>query len=92
MGKLSAECGALRDNLKAAAARNAEQEQSIDLLKQELADRKVNTDKKKSEALEKMEKENDQLRSELQQLENYNQYLASECRRKDTIIDRQSIL
>ena len=88
LGKLSAECGALRDNLKAAAARNAEQEQSIDLLKQELADLKVNTDKK-SEALENMEKENDQLRSELQQLENYNQYLASECRRKDTIIDRQ---
>ena len=88
LGKLSAECGALRDNLKAAAARNAEQEQSIDLLKQELTDLKVNTDKK-SEALEKMEKQNDQLRSELQQLENYNQYLASECRRKDTIIDRQ---
>ena len=39
--------------------------------------------------MEKMEKENDQLRSELQQLENYNQYLASECRRKDTIIDKQ---
>ena len=67
----------------AAAARNAEQEQSIDLLKQELADLKVNTDKK-SDAMEKMEKENDQLRSELQQLENYNQYLTSECRRKDT--------
>ena len=88
LGQLSAESGALRDNLKAAAARNAKKEQSIDLLKQELADLKVNTDKK-SEALEKMEKENDQLRSELQQLENYNQYLASECRRKDTIIDRQ---
>ena len=70
------------------SARNAEQEQSIDLLKQELADLKVNTDKK-SEAMEKMEKENDQLRSELQQLENYNQYLATECRRKDNIIDRQ---
>ena len=39
--------------------------------------------------MEKMEKENDQLRSELQQLENYNQYFANECRRKDTIIDRQ---
>ena len=39
--------------------------------------------------MEKMEKENDQLRSELRQLENYNQYLASECRRKNTIIDRQ---
>ena len=88
LGKLSAKCEALRDNLKAAAARNAEQEQSIDLLKQELSDLKGNTDKK-SEATEKMEKENDQLRSELQQLENYNQYLASECRRKDTIIDRQ---
>ena len=48
----------------------------------------INTDKK-SETLEKMEKENDQLRSKLQQLENYNQYLASECRKKDTIIDRQ---
>ena len=59
---------------------------SIDLLKQELADLKVNTDKK-SETMEKMEKEIDQLRSELQLLENYNQYLASECRRKDTIID-----
>ena len=86
--KLSAECEALRDNLKAAAARNSEQEQSIDLLKQELADLKVNTDKK-SEAMEKMEKENDQLRSEFRQLENYNKYLVSECRRKDLIIDRQ---
>ena len=85
LGKLSAECEALRDNLKAAAARNAGQEQSIDLLKQESADLKVNTDNK-SKA---MEKENDQLRSELQQLENYNQYLASECGWKDTIIDRQ---
>ena len=89
LGKLSAEYEALRDNLKAAAARIAEQEMSIYLLKQELADLKVNTDKK-SEALEKMEKENEQLRSELQQLENYNQYLASECRRKDTIIDRKN--
>ena len=88
MGKLSADCEALRYNLKTAAAGNAEQDQSIDLLKQELADLKVNTDKK-SEAMENMEKENDQRRSELQQLENYNQYLASECRRKDTIIDRQ---
>ena len=53
--KLSAECEALRDNLKAAAFRNAEQEQSFDLLKQELADIKVNTEKK-SEAMEKMGK------------------------------------
>ena len=88
LGKLSAEYEALRVNLKAVAARNAEQEQSIDLLKQELADLKVNADKM-SEAMEKVEKENDQLRSELRQLENYNQYLASECRRKDTIIGRQ---
>ena len=88
LGKLSAECEALRYNLKAAAARNAEQEQSIDLLKQELADLKVNADKK-SEAMEKMEKENDQLRSELRKLQNYNQYMASECRRKDFIIDRE---
>ena len=88
LGKQSAECESLKDNLKAAAATNAEQDQSIDLLKQELADLKVNTDKK-SEALEKMEKEKDQLRSKLQQLENYNQYLASECRRKDTMTDRQ---
>ena len=87
---MSAECEALRDNLKAAAARYAEQEQSIDLLKQKFADLKVNTNKK-SEAMEKMEKENDQFRSELQQLENYNQYLASECRRKHTIIDRQKL-
>ena len=72
LGKLSAECEALRDNLKAAAARNAEQEQSIDLLKQELAHLKVNADKN-SETMEKIEKENDQLRSELRQLENYNQ-------------------
>ena len=33
LGKLSADCEALGDNLKAAAARNAEQEQSVDLLK-----------------------------------------------------------
>ena len=32
---------ALRDNLKAAAARNGEQEQSIEVLKQELTDLKV---------------------------------------------------
>ena len=62
--KLNGECEALRDNLKAAAARNAEQEQSIDLLQQELADLKVNTDKK-SESMEKRKKDNDQLRSEL---------------------------
>ena len=88
LGKLSAKCEALRDNLKAATAKNAEQGQSINLLKQELADLKVKTDKM-SETMKKMEKENDQLRSELQQLENYNQYLASDCRKTDTIIDRE---
>ena len=86
--KLSAEYDALGDNLKAVAPRKGEQEQSIDFLKQELADLKVNADKK-SEAMEKMEKKSDQLRSEVRQLANYNQYLASECRGKDTIIDKQ---
>ena len=47
LGKLSAECEALRDNLKAAAAaRNAEQQQFIEVLKQELADLKVKVAKK----------------------------------------------
>ena len=55
--KLSAECEALRDNLKAAAARNAEQEQSIDLLKKELANLKVNTDKKRAKPWVKWERE-----------------------------------
>ena len=92
MGKLSAKSEALRDNLKAAAPKKAEQEQSIDLFKQELANLSQYSEAmviKNSEAMEKMEKVNDQLRPELWQLENYNQYLASECRRKDTIIDRQ---
>ena len=56
VGKLSAECEALRDNLKAAAARNADQEQSIDLLKQELANLKVNTDKKRAKPWRKWRK------------------------------------
>ena len=88
MGKWSAECEALRDNLKAPAARNAEQEQSNELLKQEFAELKVKVGKK-GEAIEKMEKLNDQLRSEPEQLEHYNQYLANECRKKDSLIDRQ---
>ena len=41
LGKWSAECEALRDNLKAASTRTAEQELSIEVLKQELADLKV---------------------------------------------------
>ena len=56
LGKLSAKCEAQRDNLKAAAARNAEQEQSIDLLKQELADLEVNTDKKRAKPWRKWRK------------------------------------
>ena len=88
MGKWSAECEALRDNLKAAAARNAQQEQSIEVLKQELADLKVKA-AKKGEAIKNMEKMNNQLRSELEQLEHYNQYLANECRKKHSLIDRQ---
>ena len=87
MGKWSAECEAFRDKLKAAAARNAEQEQSIEILKQELADLKVKV-AKKVEAIEIMEKINYQLRSELEQLEHYNQYSAYECEKK-SLIDRQ---
>ena len=45
-GIRSAECEALRDNLRAAAACNAEQEQSIEALKQELADLNINAAKK----------------------------------------------
>ena len=80
MGKWSDEREALRGNLKAAAERTAEQEQSIEVLKQELADLKVNA-AIKNESIEKMEKIDDQLRSELEQLEHYNQYLANECRK-----------
>ena len=69
--KCSNECEALRDNLKRAAARNAEQEQSNEVVKQELAGLKVKT-VKKGKAIEKMEKMKDQLRSELEQLEHYN--------------------
>ena len=32
---------------------------------------------------------NDQLKSELEQLEYYNLYLAKECRKKESLIDRQ---
>ena len=40
------QCEALRNKLRAAAARNAEREQSIEVLKQELADSKVKAAKK----------------------------------------------
>ena len=79
--KWSAECEAWRDDLKAAAARNAKQEQSIEVLKQELADLKVQA-AKMVEAIENMEKMNDQLRSELEQLEHYNHYLANKYRKQ----------
>ena len=52
LGKWSAECEALRYNLKAAAARNAEQEPTIEVLKQELANLKVKT-AKMGKAIEK---------------------------------------
>ena len=74
-------CEALRDNLKAAAARKAEPEQAIEVLKQKLADLKVKA-AKKGKAIKNMDKMSDQLRSEREQLEHYNQYLANECRRK----------
>ena len=80
MDKWSAECEALRANLKAAAASNAEQEQSIEVLKVKAA--------KKGEFFKNMEKINDQLRPELEQLEHYNQYLANESRKKVFPIDR----
>ena len=64
-----------------AAARNAEQEQSIEVFKQELAHLKVKV-AKKGEAIKNIEKMNDQLKSELEQLEQYNQYFANECRKK----------
>ena len=74
LGKWSAECESLRDNIEAAAARNAKQELSIELLKQELADLKVKA-AMKCKAIDKLEKMNDQLRSKLEQREHYNQYL-----------------
>ena len=57
LGKWGAECEASRDNLKTAADRNAEQEQFIEVLKQELADLKIKA-AKKDDAIEKMEKIN----------------------------------
>ena len=77
-----------RGNKEAVAAKNAEQDQSIEVFKQELADLKVKV-AKKGEAIENMEKLDDQLSSELEQLENCNQCFANECRRKNSLIDRQ---
>ena len=81
LGKWRAKFEALQDNLKAAEARNAEQEQLIEVLKQELADLNVKA-AKKGEATNKMEKLDKQLRSEFEQLEQYNQYLADDCQKK----------
>ena len=90
--KWSTECEALRENLKAVAVRNAEQEQSIQLLKQELADWKFKA-AKNGEAIKNMEKMNNQLSSELEQLEHYNQYLANECQKKIiSLIDKRVLL
>ena len=87
---MRAECQTLLDNIKAAAARNAEKEQSIEVLKQELANLKeLKRAAKKGGDIAKMEKMNDQLRSELEQLEHFNQFLAHECQIKDSVIDRQ---
>ena len=49
LGKWNAKCEALRDNLKEAAARNAEQVQSIKVLQQELADLKAKAAKKRED-------------------------------------------
>ena len=81
LGKWSAKCEALRGSFKAAAAKNAEQEYSLVVLKQKLANLKVNV-AKKGEANQKNGENDDQLRSELEQLEHYNQYLANEKRKK----------
>ena len=78
LGKWSAGCEALQDKLKAAAARNAEQKQSTEVLKQQLANLKVKA-AKKDEAIDKMEKIKNQFRSELEQLDHYNLFLANEC-------------
>ena len=88
LGKWSAQCKALRDKLKSAAARNAEQGQSIEVLKQELADLKAKV-AKKGAAIENVEKMSDQLRLELDQLEHYNQYMANKCQTNDSLIARQ---
>ena len=53
--------------------------QSIEVLKQELADLKVKA-AKEGKAIKNMEKMNDQLRPGLEQLELYNRYLANEKR------------
>ena len=74
------------------AARNAPQEQFIEVMKQELADLKVNA-AKKDQGINKKEKMIEQLRSELEQPEHYNQYLANECRKKIlTLIDKRFLL
>ena len=57
--KMNAERELIRDNLKAAAKKNAKQENSIKLFKQDCAYFKAN-DAKKSEATERLEKNNDQ--------------------------------
>ena len=56
LGKGGAHCEELRDNLKAAAARNTEQEQSTEVLEQELANLKVKAAKNGEGENEKIEK------------------------------------
>ena len=62
LGKWSAKYEALQDNWKAAAARKAEQEQFMEVLKHGLAKLKVKAPNKGEEAIDKMEKMNDQFR------------------------------
>ena len=82
--KWNAKCEALQDNLKTTAARNAEQEQPIEVLKQEFADLKVKA-AKKGVAIKNMEKMNDQLKSEHEQLQPvYGQRMP----KKNSLIDR----
>ena len=75
--------------MRAPAARNAGQKKSINLLKLGLADCKYNT-AKKSEATERMENKNFPLISEFHQQKRYSHYLSNDCRRKNSVIDRQN--
>ena len=78
-------CEALRCNLKAAAATNAETENLIGQFKPMLA-KYIFDAAKKSRNAEKQGKKRDQLRSELLKLQ---QCLANECWKKDIVIDRE---
>ena len=91
VSKLSADDEAVRDNIKTVAARNAEQEKSVNLLKQDLVEIKVIA-AENSAAAKKLEKDDDHLQSGPQKLEVFNQYLASICRRNDSVLDSKKFL